>query len=143
MLVVRAWRVVEATVLLVGATILRKTIPMKRWSTLLGSPTEPTPPLVELAKEPLTGRDADVASAIQVARHILPYQPNCLDQATAAQLMLRFRGQPGSVIIGLEPANDWKAHAWLIGRSGTVVGGDVSDRFTPATAFRVNARQDN
>ena len=131
----RAWRVLEALALLVVATTLRTFVPMPRWSFLLGTATEPTAAGDFAGGGGLLGREAAVASAVNVASWALPYQPNCLDRATAAQVMLRLRRQPGRVVIGLAPRDDWKAHAWLMGGSGTVVGGEQAAAFTAATVF--------
>ena len=54
--------------------------------------------------------------------------------------MLRRRGEPGVVVIGLRPVQvdgvtDWQAHAWLLGRQGALTGGPAATGFTATTVF--------
>lgn len=95
---------------------------------------------------PLRGVDRDVAVALLSARRRLPYEPRCLDLTLAGQTMLRLRGLPGTVVIGLAPgdagprvdgsAGRWGAHAWLVGGTGVVTGGDEAAGHTGVTGFR-------
>lgn len=126
---------VEALGLLVVASVLRRAVPMRRWAGLLGVPHPPT----ELGSTPITpatGREGDIGLAVGRAAARLPHGPTCLDRVVAAQVMLRRRGRPGVAVIGLAPERQWNAHAWLVGRTGVVVGADEASRFAPATIFR-------
>lgn len=91
--------------------------------------------------------DVWVSVAIARACRALPFEPTCLAQAAAGQVMLRRRGEPGTVVIGLwrAPVHPsfsessipaWAAHAWLVGATGTLTGGTAESEFTAATAFR-------
>ncbi len=52
--------------------------------------------------------------------------------------MLRRRGKPGVVVIGLRSADgEWDAHAWLLGERGALTGGIASEGFTATTVFEV------
>ncbi len=55
-------------------------------------------------------------AAVGRAVRRVPWQANCLDQALAAQVMLRLRRRPGTAIIGLRRTDGWDAHAWLVGQ---------------------------
>jgi hypothetical protein len=81
---------------------------------------------------------------------MLPFEPSCLAQATAGQVMLRRRGQPGVVVIGLRPPtaaspvaefptgedrDRWGAHAWLMGSAGALTGGPAAEGFTAINVF--------
>ena len=73
-----------------------------------------------------------VTWALQQLRRRAPWSGNCLAQALAGKYMLRRRGIPSTLHLGVakDQATDLEAHAWL--RSGDVVvagGGDL-DRFT-------------
>lgn len=124
-------RVVEALVLLGVAHVLRLRVPMRRWARVLG-PHGPTS--VAIVTGPLTGREADVARAIGAA--VRRTGANCLEQAVAASVMLRRRGLPGRVVIGLDVADPSQVpHAWFVGASGLVVVGGDEGRHRPVNQF--------
>jgi hypothetical protein len=83
-----------------------------------------------------TGIELMVAKSINSGAFRLPYRPNCLERAAAAQIMLRRRGRAGTVVIGLAPGQGWGAHAWLVGDTGVVVGEDEARAYFPASVFR-------
>lgn len=119
-------------VLLVVARALRLWVPMRRWSRVLGPTGAPTTPLVLDRPDGVEGTVSDaVASA---ARRL---GGNCLEQAFAASLMLRRRGDRGIVVIGLDRQDIGATpHAWLVGASGrVVVGAEGMDRFVPVSQF--------
>jgi hypothetical protein len=85
-----------------------------------------------------------VAVALTRASRLIPFHPTCLAQATAGQVMLRRRGEPGVVVLGLRrpeiegdgsasPA--WGVHAWLVGTEGALTGGSAASGFTATSAF--------
>ncbi len=117
---------------------------MPRWSRVLGETSaiadldfDPTD--LNTRRFPQSMGERRVALAIRSAGRRLPYGPRCLDEATAAQLMLRRRHHPGVVVIGLaargEPGQKRRAHAWLIGSTGTVTGGPAAQGFVAASCF--------
>jgi hypothetical protein len=150
-----AGRAIEAAALMCAAAVAQRWIPMPRWSGVLGE-AGTVPP--EWAGRSPTGvatsagtlTELRVAIAVDRACRMLPFNPTCLAQATAGQVMLRRRGEPGAVVIGLRPmaspteysrpnsrgTSDWKAHAWLMGSSGALTGGPAAAGFTASTAFR-------
>ena len=113
---------------------MRTSLPMKRWAPVLGSPAS-VDSLPDVAGRP-TGLELTVAQSINSGAFRLPFRPNCLERAAAAQMMLRRRGHAGSVVIGLSPGQGWGAHAWLVGDTGIVVGADEASTFQPASIFR-------
>lgn len=126
----------EAALLLILAAGLRRTVPMTRWSPLLGSNAAVGPQAQRL--NPPTGLERTVAAHIQSAANRLPFNPNCLERATAGQLMLRRRRLDGVVVIGLargEQGSKWDAHAWLVGRTGAITGAREARDFHPASMF--------
>ena len=116
--------------LLVAAAAAQKWLPMTRWSRILGTPGEVPSQWMGQRIEILPSRagstrEQQVADAIRSGVHWLPFEPTCLAQATAGQILLKQFGQPGVVVIGLRPNPDsatgrWDAHAWLLGRSGAL-----------------------
>jgi len=126
----------EAVVMLVVAHVLLRTIPLPRWSGLLGQPA--TVDGLDVNGSPALGSEGDVAGGISRAAHYFPGHYTCLDRATAGQFMLRLRGNPGAVVIGLRSNGNGAGHAWLVGKTG-VLTGQVSKAdgvLTPVSAFR-------
>lgn len=129
-------RTAEAAVLLTMAAGLRRTIPMTKWSPVLGANAAVGPEADRL--HPPSGMERTVARHIHAAGKRLPFDPNCLEQATAGQIMLRRRRRPGVVVIGLarnEPGSKWDAHAWLVGQTGAITGAREAKDFHAASMF--------
>lgn len=117
---------------------------MPWWSRVLGENSGLTdldfdPADIGRRRYPRSVGERRVATAIHAASKRLPYKPRCLDEATAGQLMLRERRHPGVVVIGLatdsEPGNRRKAHAWLVGSTGTVTGGAAARDYVSVSCF--------
>lgn len=121
----------EALVLLVLARLARTTVAMRRWAPVLGANG---PAVVGVELGGLRGAEADVALAVEAGARRLG--ANCLEQAVAASLMLRRRGRPGVVVIGLDVADPAEVpHAWFVGASGFVVVGGEQGRHRPVNQF--------
>lgn len=145
----RRARTAEALVLLGVATAAQRWIPMRHWSWVLGvaSPV-PAPWLdrtvIQLPQRAASGLERQVAGSLHRAAGALPWGPSCLAQAAAGQVMLRRRGRPAVVVIGLRAGPDgaesgrrWDAHAWLLGSQGALTGGPAATGFTATTVFQV------
>lgn len=141
-------RVFEAMLLLSLGMALQRWLPMPRWAFLLGSPREVPEgwghdPVEGLPVQAATPVERHVAVAARRASRRLRGEPTCLAEALAAQLMLRRRGEPGVVVIGLRRRADegrgepCDAHAWLLGREGALIGAGAARGFTPATLYTV------
>lgn len=136
---------VEAASLLALAGAAQRWVPMVRWSALLGQHQRVPDSwldgrIVALPVRAATPVESRVAGAIRRGSRRLPWEPTCLAQATTGQIMLRRRGEPGVVVIGLRPVHvdgvtDWQAHAWLLGRRGALTGGPAATGFTATTVF--------
>lgn len=137
-------RVAEAMILLTAATTVRTLVPMPRWSRALGETSRLTdlnfdPTDIRTRQYPRSVGEHHVALAIRSASKRLPYDPRCLDQATAGQLMLRGRRHPGVIVIGLStengPGKRRNAHAWLVGSTGAITGGAAARDYVAASCF--------
>ena len=117
---------------------------MPKWSRVLGEPRgigdlpfDPREP--QRWQFPRSVGERRIALALRSAGSRLPYDPRCLDSATAGQIMLRRRSHPGVVIIGLASegtkGQPRGAHAWLVGDSGAVTGGREAQGFAAASCF--------
>jgi hypothetical protein len=86
---------------------------------------------------PATARALTVSRAVQRAARNLPWECQCLVQAVAGKAMLRRRGLPSTLYLGVAKDEDAKlcAHAWL--RCGNVIltGREGADRFTVVSTF--------
>lgn len=136
-------RTVEALGLVTAAAAAQKWVPMTWWSRVIGE-VQPVPEewlgaqIAVLPTRAATVTERRVAASVRRASDLLPWDPTCLAQATAGQVMLRQRRQPGVVVIGLrrpERPGRWDAHAWLLGRVGALTGGPAARGFTATTVF--------
>ncbi len=140
-------RVLEAMGLLLLGAAAQKWVPMPRWSRVLGHHAAVPQAwlgqeVVRLPAVAATQVERQVAVAVISGVARLPFEPTCLAQATAGQIMLRARHSAGVVVIGLRPKPEgvegrWDAHAWLLGRAGALTGGAAARGFTAATVFQV------
>lgn len=133
---------VEAMALLAAAGWAQRNVSMPKWSRVLGEPGavpkhmlgRAMPTLPPTAATPIERR---VGAAVLRASRKLPWQPTCLAEATAAQVLLRQFGSAGVVVIGLRRGVTWEAHAWLLGVRGALTGGPAAAGFTPTSVFEV------
>lgn len=82
-----------------------------------------------------TSEAARIRWAVETAARILPWKPVCLPQAVAAMRMLQRRGVAGTLYLGIDPAADYDAHAWVRVGSVIVTGGPTPDRFSVVSTF--------
>lgn len=128
-------RVVEAAMALSVVGVMLAVLPFRIVARLAGR-VEPSgqacpPPTADAAA-------SAVGRAVEAAARRLPWRPACLAQALTASLMLRRRGVPSHLCIGVAAGEGrgFEAHAWLTAAGGTVCGGAAAEGFTPIAAFR-------
>jgi hypothetical protein len=73
--------------------------------------------------------------AVETAARHLPWKPMCLPQAVAAQRMLRRRGIPSTLYLGVAPGRGYGAHAWVRAGRVVVTGGPRPDQFAVVSTF--------
>ncbi len=80
--------------------------------------------------------DRIVWAVISAGRYVLADKP-CLTQALAVQLLLKRRGYPANLRIGVSRSagKQLEAHAWVESGDRVVVGGGNLSRYTPLPAF--------
>jgi hypothetical protein len=134
--------------LLAAAGVTTRAVPIQRWSGLLGKPA-PVPehwadqPSASQQPAPGSPQEYRVARSIARASRLLPWTPSCLDQALAAQVLLRRAGTPGLVVIGVRRTDEAaETHAWVMGHAGPLTGGPTGGGFTPTSAFAAPASAD-
>lgn len=143
---VAALRAVEATALLVMASAAQRWAPPGKWQLVLGQaaavPSSWAGRMIEVRPTPtVVASERRVAAAVARGVRWLPWNPSCLAQAAAGQLMLRLRGEPAVAVVGLRQdtagaQTGWMAHAWLIGSGGVITGGEAAVGFTPTAVFQ-------
>lgn len=105
-----------------------------KWRLVFGSFERLREPL-ERSIDPVPGRRAEaerVAWAVSVVSARIPYADNCLARAVATLSILRRRGMPGELRIGVarEEGREFEAHAWVEYEGKSLIGGDEAGRFT-------------
>jgi hypothetical protein len=112
-------------------------LPFRRVAALSGlargeSSTALSPEVVE--------RAVRVGWAVEAAALRSPWKSTCLAQALAATLMLRRRGLPGTLHLGVARNQTGRgqieAHAWVRCGEETLTGGSRHGRFTTISSFR-------
>lgn len=90
-----------------------------------------------------TGDQIDqIGWAIRVAAAHTPWKSTCLVQALAGMMMLKRRGLPGTLYLGVAKSTNTTssvsidAHAWLSSSGKILVGAGVHERFNPIAAFK-------
>ena len=110
-------------------------VPFRRLAPHLGTLSYETPAINPAL--PHIARTVSIAQAIQRAARNLPWECQCLVQAIAGKAMLRRRGLPSTLYLGVAKDEDAKlcAHAWL--RCGNVIltGREGVNRFTVLSTF--------
>jgi hypothetical protein len=133
----RPWRecllLSEALTCLGLARVATLLLPFRWLMPLLGQQQHETPMTDTPSCRPTLRA---VARAIASASRHAPWESACLVQAVTAKLMLKRRGIPSTLYLGVAREDDrLTAHAWL--RSGYVVltGGAGRQRFTVISTF--------
>jgi len=128
---------VEAVSWLAVARLTVVLLPFRVASRHLGTHMAETPG----ADEPGATQDLRrIAWAIGAVARRTPWRSKCLEQAIAAKAMLRVRGLPNTMYVGVaRPAEGGKvpleAHAWLRCGSVHVTGGVRVERFAVTATF--------
>jgi hypothetical protein len=110
----------EAALCLTVARAATLVLPF-RWLAASMSAARPPRPLVP---EQRAAMISSVAEAIGRAARHMPFRAVCLQQAIAAQYMLRRRGIETSVQFGARfEGEEFQAHAWVTDAGAIVIGG--------------------
>lgn len=97
-------------------------------ATMSESPTD-EPRLGELGRR--------LAWAVAVAGRYTPWQTRCLVRAVAGKMLLRRRGIPSTLYLGVARDSDGElaAHAWLRCGGETLTGGRVAEDYAVIAKF--------
>lgn len=131
-------RALEAGLELTRASLELWLLPPARGVGVLGSLStgEPAGPVAD-------GRRHEAERVGRVVASVagrLPWRPTCLRQALAAQRMLRRRGIPARLHLGVAGATAGSAHAWVTVDDEPVLGSRGIERFVALAAFEQAGR---
>ncbi len=124
----------EAVVFLGLARLFLAVLPFRWIRRLAGSPNGPIPQ----SRPRDLARIQRIGTMIELASRNLPWFCLCLAQAIAGRFMLRWRGIPGKIFIGVmkdEQEDALCSHAWLKSGDLFVTGEKGHDTFTVITEF--------
>jgi hypothetical protein len=127
------WLLAESVMCLIAARLAIALVPMPWLLRRVGTLQQENGP----EPGPVDGATARrVASAIRAIGRRLPSLGSCLAQALAGHAMLRRRGIPCTVCLGLA-RKDGRLAAHAVLRSGRVVltGAEVQEEYTPVAAY--------
>jgi hypothetical protein len=117
----------EAALLLPAVHGLQQLLPFRRWRTVLAR-------LSRCSERVSAATPDEIARAVERARRGLPGEYKCLPAAYTAQLLLRLRGYPSTVQVGVarDAAGKVEAHAWVVWEGQILIGAlpDLA-RFVP------------
>ena len=131
---------VEAAATLSVASLRLRAAPSDGLVAVLGSPAPPVPAGATPTPPPgSVHRGVRVGRMVERVAAILPWHPVCLPQALATQWMLRRRGVPSVLHLGVADVVTMDAHAWVtVGRRKVV--GRTARPFAAVATFTTPAR---
>ncbi|HYP15048.1 MAG TPA: lasso peptide biosynthesis B2 protein [Bryobacteraceae bacterium] len=124
----------EAGVALVGAKCLARILPFSFLARALGKVSG----VPDRAHDPSNHATFRIAWALRaIGRRVRPLN-QCLIQAIAAHWMLRRRGMPAAIVLGVqkEGSDQLRAHAWVHSGAQMVVGGEISKSYRSIARFQ-------
>lgn len=132
-----SWRhrmlLVETAIWLAVARVAILVVPFRWLAPRLGA-TMAESPMAEPRMGELGWR---LGWALRVASRYTPWQTRCLVQAMAGKMLLKRRGIPSTLYLGLakDPDGQLAAHAWLRCGGRTLTGGRVGRRYKVIAKF--------
>ena len=130
-------RFAEAWLLLFVARCMLAILPFRKLATVLGRDiTAEGAPVMQNTRMETA---AKISNAVRRGCRYTPFRTMCFEKAIAAKLMLRLRGMPSVLFLGVcydaAAAKKMKAHAWLQYGDSFVTGGDEMPQYQPVGIF--------
>lgn len=124
---------IEAAFWLVIMRVILRFVPFKHIAPRLGTAREETPQTTITTHQTSIER---VRWAIHRIAPLLPGETVCFPRALAGAQMLRMRGIPSTLYLGVSLKNEeMKAHAWVRSGSIIVTGKREMPYYTPVATF--------
>lgn len=136
------WLLVETLFWLGWARLLVLSLPFRWIVVLWGLHAQPLA-RADAASTPLASSRHAVAHAIAAVSPHTPWHSNCLAQALAASALLRRRGLPSTLYLGVakDRTQRLQAHAWLAYEAQLITGAAGQQYFTLIAVFVCQARR--
>ena len=118
----------ESFLLLLLAQFCLKSIQFERLTKCIGKLNHPHP----VPPPPVRPSDfGAIGDAIEIVSRNVGWQVTCYPKALCAKWMLRLRGYPSTLYLGVkrDAAGRLAGHAWLGNSAGFIVGGDGSEEY--------------
>jgi hypothetical protein len=127
------WLLIKIVVLSLFIRLLILLLPFRYLENFLGTLNEiPKPGNTK----PVRSDFQSLARQIKNVSRIVPWESNCLVQATVGKILLRKKNAETTVIFGVKKGeNQLLAHAWLSVDGAIILGGENSDQFTQVSSY--------
>ena len=127
--------VIEAGAELLRCSAREWLLGSERSMAMLGRPS----PVAGIGTQ-VCGREAlakRIGWALRAANRVLPWHSRCLIEAAAGRRMLRRRGLPARVTVGManDPVKGLHGHAWLHSGECWITGREGSREFKPLAVY--------
>lgn len=129
----RRWLLVEAVCLLGLTRALSFWLPFRFLAPYLGNVQQKSCTQATPAQQALIDQ---VGWAVRGASRHTPWTSNCMAQAMTGKWMLRRRGIPSTLYLGVHKVNErLAAHAWLQAGNWIMTGGEDLERYREIACF--------
>jgi hypothetical protein len=126
------WLIVKTALLLQAISLGMWLLPFQTLRRLLARVASSSAK-AERIEQPSVKR---IVWAVETANSYLPGKKTCLNLALTAQTLLICRGYEATVQIGVvKERGQLKAHAWVEGEDGVLIGGHELDRYARLTGL--------
>lgn len=128
------WLLFNIAVLSFTIRMMVLLLPFKYLAMFLGTQSEPGHNVN--CSNPDRQVMVSVSRKIKHVSRFVPWDSNCLVQATVGKIILRKKKIASTVHFGVrKEENSMKAHAWLRVGHETLLGGEIADQFTEVSSF--------
>ncbi|MCF4009291.1 lasso peptide biosynthesis B2 protein [Rheinheimera sp. UJ63] len=129
------WLMPITWVLLGLSRVIVLLLPFRKLAPLLGCRADA--PVLPLVAPQHLQRLRNLKQLIAITSHYCPWKANCFAQAITAKVWLSWWGLPYTLFFGVarDPAQQLKAHAWLIAGPVVVCGGNSFAQFTVVASY--------
>lgn len=127
------WLLIKIAALSLFFRLVIILLPFRYLAKFLG--TQNRPPKPGSTKKGRSDFDT-LARQIKNVSRVVPWESNCLVQATVGKILLRKKSAETTVIFGVKKGGDQLlAHAWLSVDGTIILGGENSDQFTQVSSY--------
>lgn len=138
----RALALESLTMLAVARAMVKSTQGKRLVSHMGTATTDITQDFMDGGDTSDSGAGSRIGRMVERAARITWWRSMCLEKALAGKWMLRRRGIPSTMYVGMaRQEHGFVAHAWLVGEGKTLTGAGKT-RYATLAAFREPGRSD-